>query len=116
MRHFYLKTFNSNCNTLFNIILRLFQNFNVDTKTSGENLNSMHTNTYTYAVQPTHVMFATSHYAFVNEVIDNVEVVEVGYTRLQSMQEAVHDGLRRLYGYRQHRQESVRRSRCISRR
>ena len=38
-----------------------------------------------------------------------------GYTRLQNMQEAVHDGLCGFYGYHQHRQESVRRSR-ISRR
>ena len=130
MRHFYLKTFNSNCNTIFNIILRLFQNFNVDMRTSGENLNSMHT--YSHAVQHTHVMFATSRsnmrhgmgsnathtfqptnnimHAFVNEVIDNVEVLEVGYTHLQSTQEAVHNRLCGLYGYRQHRQESVRRS------
>ena len=38
-------------------------------------------------------------HAFVNEVIDNVEVLKVGYTCLQSMQEAVHDGLCGLYGY-----------------
>ena len=86
-------------------------------RTSGENLNSMYT--HTHAVQPTHVMFATSRsnmrrgmgsnafqptnnimHVFVNEVIDDVEVLEVGYTHLQSMQEAVHDGLCGLYGYR----------------
>ena len=64
------------------------------------------------AFQPTNNIM----HVFVNEVIDDVEVLEVGYTHLQSMQEAVHDGLCGLYGYRQDRQESVRWSLCISRR
>ena len=56
MRHFYLKTFNFTCNTFFNIILRLLQDFNVNMRTSCENLNSMHARTH--AVHPTHVMLA----------------------------------------------------------
>ena len=43
MKHFYLKTLKFNCNTFFNIIFRLFQNFNVDMR----RLLKQHAHTHT---------------------------------------------------------------------
>ena len=47
MRHFYLKTFNCTCNTFFNIILRLLQNFNIDMRTSQLWEPKQHPHTHT---------------------------------------------------------------------
>ena len=54
MRHFYLKTFNCTCNTFFNIILRLLQNFNVDMRTSQLWEPKQHPHTHTHTCSAAH--------------------------------------------------------------